>query len=102
MVDAAGDIFVADALNHRIRKIDVGPDTISTYGGTGTIGYSGDGGPATSAAVNTPRGVFVDASGDLFLADTKLLEMHEEKVFGVDSEFDFKLVEFILNNRDGK
>ncbi|MCH8823981.1 MAG: hypothetical protein IH984_10775, partial [Planctomycetes bacterium] len=71
VVDSAGDVFIADTLNHRIRKIDVATGDISTYGGTGTAAYSGDGGPATSAAMNEPRGLFVDGSDDLFLADSQ-------------------------------
>ncbi len=70
-VDSAGDVFIGDTMNHRIRKIDVGTGDISTYGGTGTAAYSGDGGPASSAAMNEPRGLFVDASDDLFLADSQ-------------------------------
>ncbi|MEE9295517.1 MAG: hypothetical protein V3W34_11220, partial [Phycisphaerae bacterium] len=70
-VDSAGDVFIGDTMNHRIRKIDVGTGDISTYGGTGTAAYSGDGGPASSAAMNEPRGLFVDGSGDLFLADSQ-------------------------------
>ena len=70
-VDSAGNVFIADTLNHRIRKIDVGTGDISTYGGTGAAAYSGDGGPASSAAMNEPRGLFVDGSDDLFLADSQ-------------------------------
>ena len=70
-VDSAGDVFIGDTMNHRIRKIDVATGDISTYGGTGTAAYSGDGGPASSAAMNEPRGLFVDGSDDLFLADSQ-------------------------------
>ncbi len=69
-VDSAGDVFIGDTMNHRIRKIDIGTGNISTYGGTGSAAYSGDGGAATSADMNEPRGLFVDASDDLFLADS--------------------------------
>jgi len=57
-VDAAGNIYIADAYNYRIRKVSNG--IISTIAGTGKTGYTGDGGPATSATVNQPAGVAVD------------------------------------------
>jgi myo-inositol-hexaphosphate 3-phosphohydrolase len=64
-----GSLYVADGGNHRIRRI--APDgTITTVAGTGTAGSSGDGGPATAAAINTPHAVAVDAAGNLFIADS--------------------------------
>jgi hypothetical protein len=58
--DLAGNLFIADQFNHRIRKI--APNgIISTVAGTGVLGYSGDGGPAVNAQINTPTGVFADA-----------------------------------------
>src|ERR1700676_892350 len=66
--DHAGNLFIADQFNHRIRKI--APDgTISTVAGTGTTGYSGDGGPATNAQINTPTGIRADKAGNLYIAD---------------------------------
>jgi uncharacterized protein (TIGR03437 family) len=68
-VDAAGNLYIADTGNNRIRKLPPnGP--ISTVAGNGTQGFSGDGGPATSAALNNPYAVTVDSSGNLFVADT--------------------------------
>jgi len=69
-VDASGDIYIADTDNHRIRKVDAGTQQISTVAGTGSGGFSGDGGPATSAELKGPEGVFVDESGNIFIADT--------------------------------
>jgi trimeric autotransporter adhesin len=67
-IDAAGNILIADAWNNRIRKINTA-GIISTIAGNGTAGFSGDGGPATSAALNQPTGVAVDAAGNIYIAD---------------------------------
>ena len=67
-IDAAGDLFFADAGNNRIREVTAG-GTISTVAGDGTAGFSGDGGPATAAEIDAPRGMAIDAAGDIFFAD---------------------------------
>jgi Bacterial Ig-like domain (group 3)/RTX calcium-binding nonapeptide repeat (4 copies)/NHL repeat len=67
-VDGAGDLFIADGLSHVVRKVDA-QGIITTIAGDGTAGYSGDGGPATSAQLDDPNGIAVDAYGDLFIAD---------------------------------
>jgi sugar lactone lactonase YvrE len=67
-VDAIGNVFIADQLNARIRKINTS-GFISTVAGDGTLGYSGDGGSATACEFYQPTGVTVDASGNLFIAD---------------------------------
>ena len=67
-VDSAGNIYIADTGNNRIRKVTAG--TITTLVGTGSPGFSGDGGPAIDAQLNRPRGVTVDSSGDIYIADT--------------------------------
>ena len=67
-LDAAGNIYIADADNHRVRRVR--PDgIIETAAGTGVPGFSGDGGEAVRALLNAPYGVAVDASGNLFIAD---------------------------------
>ena len=77
-VDASGNLYISDLANNRIRKITPG-GTISTIAGIGPScpasgppcgGFSGDGGKATSAALNNPRGVALDASGNFYIADT--------------------------------
>jgi|DewCreStandDraft_3_1066083.scaffolds.fasta_scaffold00063_13 sugar lactone lactonase YvrE len=67
-VDSAGNIYIADTGNHRIRKID-GSGNISTIAGSGTRGFGGDGEAATSAQLNAPVAVAVSPSGDLYIAD---------------------------------
>ncbi|WP_435239670.1 RICIN domain-containing protein [Streptomyces sp. YPW6] len=67
-VDQKGALYIADAENHRVRKVT--PDGgISTVAGNGYAGHSGDGGPATSARLNKPYGVAVDGSGALYIAE---------------------------------
>lgn len=78
-VDTAGNLYIADTKNHRVRKVAPGTDgvvnggldeTITTVAGNGTFGFSGDGGGATSAQLYLPYGVAVDSSGtDLYIAD---------------------------------
>jgi sugar lactone lactonase YvrE len=67
-IDTEGNLFIADTGNHRIRKVDRA-GIISTVAGNGAAGFSGDGGAATSARLNTPTDVAVDTSGNLYIAD---------------------------------
>jgi uncharacterized protein (TIGR03437 family) len=67
-VDASGNLFIADAGNNRIRKVSAS-GIITTVAGNGSPGFSGDGGPATSALLSYPSAVAVDASGNIFIAD---------------------------------
>ena len=69
-VDSAGDLFIADTYNNVIREVVKATGDIITVAGNGTLGYSGDNGPATAAELDSPYGVAVDAAGDLFIADT--------------------------------
>ncbi len=67
-MDAAGNFYICDAGNNRIRKVS-SAGIITTFAGNGSAGYSGDGGAATAAALNGPSGVKVDASGNVYIAD---------------------------------
>ncbi len=67
-VDSAGNVYIADSNDHRVRK--VGTDgTISTIAGDGFPSFRGDGGPASAARLNTPYGIAVDTAGNLYIAD---------------------------------
>jgi sugar lactone lactonase YvrE len=68
-VDAAGNLFIADSGNHRIRRVDAASRVITTIAGTGTAGFSGDGGPASSARLNDPDGIALDSAGNIYIAD---------------------------------
>ena len=68
-VDAAGKIYIADTHNQRIRVVDAGGN-ISTLAGTGSKSYGGDGGASTSALLARPRGLSVDAQGNIYVADS--------------------------------
>ena len=68
-VDGAGNLYIADSGNHRIRKVD-SSGTISTIAGTGELGFGGDGGPATDARLAAPTDVAVDGAGNLYIADS--------------------------------
>jgi hypothetical protein len=69
-VDAAGNVYIADTNNQRIRKVAAATGIISTYAGTGVAGFSGEAGPATSARIYGPTGMAADAAGNIYFADT--------------------------------
>ena len=72
-VDKAGNLNIADTGDMRVRKVDAATGIITTVAGNSTTlglgGFSGDGGPATSAALNSPDGVAVDSAGNIYIAD---------------------------------
>ena len=62
-LDTAGNVYIADTHNNRIRKVTISTGIITTIAGTGTTTYSGDNGPATSATLYFPTGVALDSAG---------------------------------------
>jgi gliding motility-associated-like protein len=72
-VDNAGNIFIPDAQNHRIRRVDAVTGIITTVAGTGISGYTGDGGPATAAETSFPGSVVVDNAGNFYFGDYNLV-----------------------------
>lgn len=67
--DSQGNLFMCEAKNHIVRRIDQGTGVITTVAGTSTVGYSGDGGPATQAQMNEPYSLTVDQNGDIYIVD---------------------------------
>ncbi len=79
-VDSAGNLYIADTFTNRIRKVSAG--IITTVAGTSAQGFKGDGGAATSAWLNTPVGVAVDAAGNLYIADSQNNRVRKVKAAG--------------------
>jgi uncharacterized protein (TIGR03437 family) len=70
-LDAAGNIYITDTNNQRVRMVSAATGIITTVAGTGRSGYAGDGGPSTSAQLSFPRGILVDASGNIYVSDAQ-------------------------------
>src|SRR5262249_8986354 len=68
-VDASGNVYVADTLNYRVRRIDAATGVIHTIAGRGICGFSGDGGTAKSAQITDPDALSVDAGGRVYFGD---------------------------------
>jgi sugar lactone lactonase YvrE len=69
-LDAAGNAFILDNTYGRVLRVDHTTGLVSVFAGNGTVGFSGDGGPATNAQMNGPSGMCLDASGNVFIADS--------------------------------
>ena len=79
-MDSAGNLFLADTFNQRVRKVS--PEgIITTVAGTGVAGFSGDGGPATAARLGNPNSGVIDAAGNLYV--TEGLNKRIRKVIGI-------------------
>ena len=69
-VDAAGNFYISDSSNNRIRRVDGQSTVISTVAGNGTPGYGGDGAVGTAGMISDPAGIAIDGAGDIYFADT--------------------------------
>ena len=85
-IDRSGNVYIADKGNNVIRKVNTS-GIISTIAGNGIAGYSGDGGAATAAELNTPTGVAVDRSGNVYIADYYNSRIRKVNSSGVISTF---------------
>ena len=70
-LDGAGNLFIADTRNHRVRRVDAATGVITTVAGTGEFGFGGDGGPATAARLWSPEDLALDGAGNLFFAEPR-------------------------------
>ena len=87
-VEVAGNsLYIADRSNNRIRRVDLGTGIITTVAGTGTSGFSGDGGSATAARIADPRSVTVDTAGNLYIADTGNQRVRQVDTNGIIDTF---------------
>jgi trimeric autotransporter adhesin len=78
-LDSAGDLFIADTGNNAVREVSVATGKIATVAGNGTIGATGDGGPATAATLHFPMGLVLDSLGNIFIADSFNNKVREVK-----------------------
>ena len=81
-VDQAGNLYISDSANHSVRKVDAA-GIITTVAGNGQGGYSGDSGPAVSAALWAPYGVAVDPAGNLYIADSQNYRIRKVDTNGI-------------------
>lgn len=84
--DPAGNLYITDVTNSLIRKVDTSGN-ISTFAGTGAAGYSGDGGPATSAQLHTPFTVNSDTAGNIYIQDTGNYVIRKVNTQGIITTF---------------
>ncbi len=85
-IDASGNMYIVDNNNNRIRKVTPS-GIITTIAGNGSMGYSGDGGAATAAKLNSPSGVAVDGAGNVYIADANNAVVRKVNTSGIISTF---------------
>ena len=83
-VDSFGNLYIADTSNHRIRKVTPG-GIITTVVGTGTVGYSGDGGIATLAQLKAPTNIAIDYDGNMYITDLGNDSIRKVNICGIIS-----------------
>lgn len=85
--DHAGNLFIVDWGNKRIRRVDAATHVITTIAGNGTAGYTGDGGPATAASFDHPMGIAADGAGNIYIADRWNNVIRKVNTSGIISTF---------------
>jgi len=83
-VDGAGNVYMADEKNNRVRKVDKN-GVMTTFAGTGAAGFAGDGGPAAQAQLNAPTGVCTDTAGNVYINDISNFRVRKVSPSGVIS-----------------
>ncbi|HYD19950.1 MAG TPA: hypothetical protein VEB40_00640, partial [Flavipsychrobacter sp.] len=86
-VDTSGNIYIADSHNERIRKVDVATGLIQTIAGTGSPGFSGDGGLAASAEISNPLDICTDRKGNIFIAESLNVRIRKIDKNGIISTY---------------
>jgi hypothetical protein len=86
-IDSANNIFIADGNNNRVRKVDAITGVITTIAGTGSAGFSGDGGPASAAVFNGVADICFDKRGNLYISDIGNHRLRKINPFGIVSTF---------------
>ena len=81
--DKSGNLFIADGLNHRIRKVNMSTGIISSIAGNGVGGFAGDGGQATSASLNYPGHITFDLDGNMFISDVENRRVRKVDINGI-------------------
>jgi len=79
-LDKKGNLYISERFAHRIRKVNLTTGIITTFAGTGVVGYSGDGGPAIEARLNEPAQIIIDHSGNIYVAET-----HGDRIRKIDT-----------------
>ena len=69
VLDSSGNLYIADCFGHKVRKVDSGTNLVSTVAGSGSEGYSGNGGKATSAEMLKPLQIALDSSNNIYIAE---------------------------------
>ena len=87
IMDTAGNIYICDFLNNRVRKITASTGIITTIAGTGVAGYSGDNGPATNAQIRHPEGMCLDRLGNLYIAGYQSYNIRKVDTSGIITTF---------------
>ncbi len=100
VADAGGNLYIAETEGSRIRTVSAATQVISTLAGNGTNGSTGDNGPATAATVNAPRGLSMDATGNLIISDTDVSGNRVRKINVASSAFTFASTPYGMTSSD--
>ena len=82
-LDAAGNLYISDEMNSRVRKVDRSTGIITTVAGDGGVFFGGDGGQATLASIANPQGIALDSLGNMYIADTANLRVRKVSTSGI-------------------